>query len=240
MGKRMSLPSALRPRTALSLMTCLTALSMIFSAGIAVLFDIAYGDTIDEKRILIVSYSRTGKSQIVSDTLAEHLNADAVGLVDKKDRSGLWGYIGAAIDTKSAKFTTTEPARIDLSPYSEIILISPVWSFKLSVATRTFMHNHQLEGKNVLLFTTASADIYQYDKYDDQASFIKRKLKSFMKKKREAFKDTITETGARFLGHYHIATRNATTEYIKEETKKWLCQGQQDLGWQINPSLACP
>ena len=224
----------------LSLMAWMIVLSMTFAAGIAVMPDIVHGDTINDERILIVSYSRTGKSQTVSNTLAKHLNADALRLIDKKDRSGFWGYVGAAIDTKSAKLTTTEPAWIDLSPYSEIILISPVWSFKLSVATRTFLHNHELEGKNILLFTTASTDIYQYDKYDDQASFIKRQLKNYMKKKREAFKSTITDTGARFLGHYHIATRNATTEYIEEETKKMICRGQQDLSWRIITPLPCP
>jgi len=229
----LSLPTAPHRRAVPFVMVCLFSLSIIFGAGIG------YGDIMDEKQILIVSYSRTGKSQSVSDTLAKHLNADAIRLIDKKDRSGFWGYITAAVDGKLNNFTTTEPDRIDLSRYSEIILISPIWGFKLSVATRTFIHNHQLEGKKVLLFTTANADISGYEKYDDQASFIKRTLRDYMKKKRAQLKTVITETGARFMGHYHITTRNATTESIEEETNNFLCRGRQELSWQIKMPQDC-
>ena len=240
MKKGMSLYSAPQHRAYVSLMTCLIAFSIIFPAGIALLPEIAYGGNTVDERILIVSYSRTGKSNTVSETLARHLNADAIKLVDKKDRSGFWGYVMAAVDTRLDKMTTTEPAQIDLSGYSEIILISPVWGLKLSVATRTFIHNHQLKDKKVLLFTTANADLHKYDKYDDQASFIKRYFRDYMKEKREDLKAAITETGAHFLGHYHIATRNAAATQIEEETKKLICRGQQDLSWQIKTPLACP
>ena len=84
-------PPASHRRVFESLMTYLISLSIILGAGFALLPAIVHGDTLDDERILIVSYSRTGKSQSVSDTLAKHLNADAIRLVDKKDRSGFWG-----------------------------------------------------------------------------------------------------------------------------------------------------
>ncbi len=202
--------------------------------------DISLADNTAADPILIVHYSRTGKSKLVSDTLAKYLKADVIALTDMKDRSGAWGYFTAFVDTFFENHTTIEPAQTDLSAYSDIILISPVWGSKLSVATRTFLHNHRLRGKKLLLFTTANIDLNKYEIYDDNASFIKRYLRDFMREKRDKMHATTAASGAEIIDHYHIATKNVSAVQIEKETEKLICKGQQELSWQVINQLNCP
>ncbi len=173
---------------------------------------------IAEDKALILYYSRTGKSETVSKALQKLLDADIIEIKDLKDREGLWGFIGAAVDSYYDRYTPIEPAHPDLSPYTYIILASPVWNWKISAPIRTLIHRNSFGGKKLVAFTTANIDIKKYAHYGDEAPFVKRFLRDYLNSKSKEMRDLVAESGADIAGHYHIATQEKTPEQIEAET----------------------
>ncbi|MDK2849883.1 MAG: hypothetical protein PWR32_550, partial [Candidatus Woesearchaeota archaeon] len=77
-------------------------------------------------KILVVCYSRTGKTRKIANKIAQSLNADFDEIIDQKPRRGFLGFLKAGYDATLGKTTeitfTRNPENYDL-----IILGTPVW-----------------------------------------------------------------------------------------------------------------
>ena len=110
---------------------------------------------LSQKKVLVVYYSRTGNTKKVSEDLAKALGADVEQLVDKKDRSGMGGYVKAGKDAAQEKLADLEPVKTDASKYDLVILGTPVWGWNMTPAVRTYITNNKAAFKAIALFTTA-------------------------------------------------------------------------------------
>ncbi len=171
---------------------------------------------------LVLYYSRTGKSALVAETLRNRLGADMLEIKDLKDRAGLWGFIGAALDSFYNRYTSIEPAQPDLSSYSNIVVVSPVWNWKLSVPIHTVLKHNNFEDKKLIAFTTANIDIKKYAHFGDDAPFVKRFLRDYLNNKRKEMVALVSGTGADISGHYHIATEGKPNQEIKRDTLQYV------------------
>jgi len=169
---------------------------------------------------LIIYYSRTGKTKIVSEILQKNLGTDILEIKDPKDRSGAWGYITSSIDAFSHKHTPIEPEKIDISPYPVIIIATPIWSWSLSTPILTLFEKNRFDGKKIVLITTANIHIMKYEQYGDDASFIKRFLRDYLREKKELAVSEVSNSGGEFIGHYHIPTKEKTDSEIIDEAMK--------------------
>lgn len=167
---------------------------------------------------LIVYYSRTGKSKVVCDAIMKNYCVDIQEIKDVKDRSGAWGFMGAAFDNVFGRYTEIEPEQPDLSGYSLIVLVSPIWNWKLSVPIKTFLKENSLEGKNLVVFTTANIDIKKYDKFEDNAPFIKKFLRDYLRESSKGMRLLAAESGAEIVKHYHVETKDVTQKQISDRT----------------------
>jgi flavodoxin len=167
---------------------------------------------------LIVYYSRTGKSKVVCDEIMRNYCVDILELKDLKDRSGAWGFMGAAFDNMFDRYTEIEPKLPDLSKYSLIILVSPIWNWKMSAPIRTFLKDNILKDKKLVVFTTANIDIKKYEKFGDDAPFIKRFLRDYLRKSSKGMRLLAEDSGAEIIRHYHVETKNVTQKQIIERT----------------------
>jgi flavodoxin len=174
-------------------------------------------ETINDET-LIVYYSRTGKSKIVSDVIKNNFCADILEIRDLKDRAGTWGFMCAAFDNMFDRYTEIEPKQPDLSGYSLIILVSPIWNWKMSTPIRTFLKDNILKDKKLVVFTTANIDIKKYDKFGDDAPFIKRFLRDYLRKSSKGMRLLAEDSGAEIIRHYHVETKNVTRKQIIEQT----------------------
>jgi len=160
------------------------------------------------KNILIVYYTRTGKTKLVCETLQKNLpGATVVEIKDKTDRSGGTGYSRGSLDATLNRHTIIEPAKIDLSPYTHIIIATPIWEWKLSPAMHTFIEAHNFNGKKILLLTTANIRMDKYEKYGDDAPYSKKFFKNWLRGKNKGMEDLAKSRGGEFLGHVHFATQ---------------------------------
>ena len=143
--------------------------------------------------------------QVVRPSKRE-LDATIVEIKDLRKRSGKWGFFKTAFGSLFGRHTKIEPEKIDLTGYQNIILGSPIWTGKLSMAIRTVIDRNSFEGKKVLLYTTTNA--YEKEKYKEKA----RKL--------------VRKAGGNVVGYYQILAKekvngkkiDRTREQIIEDT----------------------
>ena len=148
---------------------------IIFFVLTALLLTPSFSSAQTEKEgdILILYHSLTGNTKACCEALQKELFADIIEIKDLKDRSGKWGFFKTAIGSLFGSHTKIEPENPDLSPYSCIILGSPIWTGKLSMATRTLIDKNSFEGKKVIIFTTTNA--FEKEKYKEKSKDLVRK-----------------------------------------------------------------
>ena len=103
--------------------------------------------------ILIVYYSRSGRTRLLAEKLAALLDADLAEIKERKDRRGALGFIGAActnILRRPVELTDAPP----LGDHRTVILGTPVWTFGLSAPVRRYVRQTDFSGRTVCAFST--------------------------------------------------------------------------------------
>jgi flavodoxin len=153
----------------------------------------------DLNKTLIVYYSLTGNTRTSCEALQGTLGADIVEIKDLKKRSGKWGFFKTAIASLFGKHTKIEPENPNFSPYANIILASPIWTGKLSMAIRTLIDKNRFDEKKVVIFTTTNA--FEKEKYKEKA----RKL--------------VRKAGGDVVGYYQILAKEKVNDKKIDRTK---------------------
>ncbi len=148
-----------------------------------------------EDKILIIYHSLTGNTKACCEALQQALGADIIEVKDLVDRTGRWGFFKTAIGSLLGMHTKIEPENPDLSSYPNIILGSPIWTGKLSMAIRTLIDNNRFDGKKVIIFTTTNA--FEEEKYKEKS------------------KNLVREVGGDIVGYYQVLAQ----EEVNEEEK---------------------
>ena len=193
------------------LCVCLVLATCVYIPAIAL-----SGDN-DAAKTLIIYYSRSGKTKLISETLAKNIGADILEIKDPKDRSGWWGFMIAGLDAFRHIHTPIEPERPDVDSYSTLIIATPIWSWNVSTPIHTLFEKNSFDRKKLILLTTANIHIMKYEQFGDDAPFIKRYLKGYLRGKRKAAESEIINTRGDFVGHYHFETQNKTDEQLVEQ-----------------------
>jgi len=108
---------------------------------------------------LVVFYSLTGKTRLVSQVVAEALNATLVEIKETKPRKpGPFVYLTggfAAITNRGSKIS---PVDVDLKQHERIFIGSPVWASRPAPAINSFIYKTNFEGRSVIPFFTMGGD----------------------------------------------------------------------------------
>jgi flavodoxin len=110
--------------------------------------------TINGKKILVVYYSRTGTTKKVAKTIRDNLECDMEEISDKKNRSGIVGWLSAGRDAGRKSLTELNGILKDPSNYDLVIIGSPTWNDTVSTPIRTYIDRFKGQLTNVALFTT--------------------------------------------------------------------------------------
>ncbi|MBD3359522.1 MAG: hypothetical protein GF365_02340 [Candidatus Buchananbacteria bacterium] len=103
---------------------------------------------------IVIFYSRTGNTKFVAEQIATNLESDLRPLIDKKDRSGPWGWIWAGFDAIRKKKTQIEEFNFEPGKYNVIFIGCPNWAGQMPPALRTFLEDVDLNNRKVVLFCT--------------------------------------------------------------------------------------
>lgn len=146
---------------------------------------------------LVVYYTRTNKTKMVAEKIAQMKNADMLEIIDKKDRSGALGYIGGAISAVRNSSTPIEYDVKDLSKYDIVYLGSPVWASKPAPAIREYIEQNDFSDVNVVTFVTMMA--------------------SGEKPALEIMNDMIQKQGGNVIKSFAIITKNTDIDKLTQK-----------------------
>lgn len=168
-------------------------------------------------KTLLLYYSKTGNTKAACEALQKALGADIKEIKDLNSRDTTFGGIGGMLKTLLSMHTAIEPTKVDLSPYTTVIISAPIWAAKFGLAMRTFVETNRFDGKNVIIFITA--DVFIEEKYQ------------------EKHKALVEESGGKVIGYFQAQATDLvnkekvprTREKIVEETLKLVPEIQKSL-----------
>jgi len=169
-------------------------------------------------KTLILYYSLTGNTRAGCEALQQELDATIVEIKDLRKRSGKWGFFKTAFGSLFGRHTKIEPEKIDFTGYQNVILGSPIWTGKLSMAIRTVIDRNNFDGKKVIIYTTTNA--YEKEKYKEKA----RKL--------------VRKAGGDVVGYYQILAKEKTNGKKIDRTKEEIIEDTLALVPEIKQLFA--
>ena len=140
---------------------------VLFAAVFAIICNVpVYGQDAASSKTLILYYSKTGNTQASCEALQKALGANIQEIKDLNRRDTKLGAIGGMLKTLLGMHTAIEPKKVDLSPYTTVIISAPIWAAKFGLALRTFVETNRFDGKNIIIFITA--DSFIEEKYQEK------------------------------------------------------------------------
>ncbi|KAK45584.1 flavodoxin [Caballeronia jiangsuensis] len=105
-------------------------------------------------KVLVVCFSRSGKTRAVGEMLAERLHADFEAITEPIDRSGLSGYLRSLADAVFTRSVRLDRPRHDVAQYDIVAVGTPVWAGTVSAPVRIWLASHRRELPHVAFFCT--------------------------------------------------------------------------------------
>ncbi len=103
---------------------------------------------------LVVYYSRTGTTKKLAKSIKRKLDCDEEEIIDKKDRSGVLGFLRASWDAWRGKETEIYGGKKDPSNYDHILIGTPVWAGSPAPAVITYIKKRKFDLDKVSFFCT--------------------------------------------------------------------------------------
>lgn len=109
----------------------------------------------ENKKIIVVYYTRTGTTKKVAEAIAENLKCDIEEIVDTKNRKGIFGWLRSGSDAMRERLAVIKDIKHNPAAYDMVIMGTPVWGSNLTPAIRTYITQNKRNLKNVAFFCTA-------------------------------------------------------------------------------------
>jgi menaquinone-dependent protoporphyrinogen IX oxidase len=104
---------------------------------------------------LIVYYSRSGRTRKIANQSGLKIKSDIEEIKDKKNRSGIFGFINSGNEAHLKKTIPIDELEKDPSQYETVIIGTPIWANTLSTPIRSFLKEYQQKLKRVAFFCTS-------------------------------------------------------------------------------------
>ena len=178
----------------------------------------AYGQDAASGKTLILYYSKTGNTKAACEALQKALGADIKEIKDLNSRDTKLGGLGGMLKTLLSMHTAIEPKKVDLSPYTTVIISAPIWAAKFGLAMRTFVETNRFDGKNIIIFITAD-------------SFIEEKYQA-------KHKALLAESGGNVTGYFQVQATDLVNKEKVPRTKEKIVEEALKLAPEMQKALA--
>jgi flavodoxin len=105
-------------------------------------------------RVLVVYYSRAGKTKDLAEELANRLGCDVEAVIDKRKRTGPLHFLSSGRDAQKMVLTEIEKPGKNPSDYDLVIIGTPVFSGRVSASIRTYLVMNKDKMRHVAFFQT--------------------------------------------------------------------------------------
>jgi flavodoxin len=106
-------------------------------------------------KTLVVFYSRSGNTRKLALEIKKCLKAD-LDEIKSIDRKGAWGFLMAGKDSVFNK-TIDIKYKKDPSKYNLVVIGTPVWTYTMAPAIRTYLIQNKGKFKKVAFFCTMNS-----------------------------------------------------------------------------------
>lgn len=96
----------------------------------------------DRPKVLLVFYSRSGRTRAVAKAIGNSLSCDVEEIVDKTDRRGVRGYLRSGFEAFFRRETKLQPMTVNPADYDLVIVGTPVWNASVSAPVRAFFERY--------------------------------------------------------------------------------------------------
>lgn len=107
----------------------------------------------DTDRVLLTGWN----DRKVATTISQVLKCDTEELIDKRKRTGFFGYMRAGFDATFRRLTTIEEPKKNPNSYELIMIGTPIWSSKMTPAIRTYLTKNKDQLNKVAFFCSAGS-----------------------------------------------------------------------------------
>jgi len=109
-----------------------------------------------EKKILVVCFSLTGNTRLVSRAIAKEAGADFAEIVPivHYPLRGAWLYLRGGAEALCRTVPPIEEGIIRYEDYQQVVVGTPVWAGTMAPPVRTFLKSKAVLGKKLYLFCT--------------------------------------------------------------------------------------
>ena len=106
-------------------------------------------------KALVVYYSLTGKTKLVSEVIAEALDATLLEIKETKPRkTGPLVYLIGGYAAFMNRGSKINPIDVDLTQHETIFIGSPNWASRPAPAINSFIYKTNFEGRSIVPFFT--------------------------------------------------------------------------------------
>jgi len=109
-------------------------------------------------KALVVYYSLTGRTKLVSQAIAETLNATLVEIEERRHIPMPFVYLTggfAAVTNRGSKINSID---VDLKQHERIFIGSPIWASRPAPAINSFIYQTDFQGRTIIPFFTMGGD----------------------------------------------------------------------------------
>lgn len=105
-------------------------------------------------KILVVFYSRTGRTKAIGQQIAAACGSPMELISDKTDRSGLLGYIRSALQAFAHAESVIRHTKCKPSNFDIVVIGSPIWFWNIASPVRAYIRRNRKNFKKVAFFCT--------------------------------------------------------------------------------------
>ncbi|MFP4000546.1 MAG: flavodoxin family protein [Thermoplasmata archaeon] len=104
---------------------------------------------------IVIYYSRSGNTELVGRYIADSLGCGEKRIYDRRDRSGILGFLRGGYDAWRGKSTEIYSEEgLDTTTTDHLIIGTPVWASNPAPAIRTFLERKKEKIDEVSFFCT--------------------------------------------------------------------------------------
>jgi flavodoxin len=115
-------------------------------------------NSVNQSKILVVYYSRTGTTRKVAETVRDVLGCEIDEIEDTKERSGIIGWLKAGKDAGCGSLTKISGVEKKPSMYDVVVIGSPTWNGSMSTPIKNYLMENKDRLKNVAFFPIGNGD----------------------------------------------------------------------------------
>ncbi len=116
-------------------------------------------------KTLCIYCTRSGITENIAKVIADITNGELVKITDGKNRKGVFGYIGAAIQALGKKLPQLMPfnTKLPIEEYDRIIIACPIWCEDVCTLAKSFadQNNDKFKGEVILVASHMSGLTYE-------------------------------------------------------------------------------